>query len=232
MKKLFFILCLAILAFGNVPYSLKKFRNVLDKSKLQAPYSHYNPLYSVKYGQFKNYQNKYFYLQDNKYMVFFMCGKKRRSELRFKHEWTVDTKKPKVLFARVKIYPLSQEKEFTFLQIHTDASKSFNFNKPLVRIAWFYKRGDKYNHLWAVIRLSGKNGNKYTKVDLGVLPKGFFNVKIVVQNSVMKIYVNGKLKVNINVSYWKGYLNYFKAGVYNQGEGCDKALFDILEVKD
>jgi len=238
MKKIFFVLSLIVLLFGHdAPYSLKKFRNVLNIAKLQAPESHYNPLYSVKYGKFKNYQNRYFYLQDKKYMVFVMCGKKKRSELRFKHEWLVETKSPKIIFARVKIFPLSQVKEFTFLQIHADSNRrGVNgkiIDKPLLRITWWHEQHNLYNHLWAVIRLSGdKYEQKYTKIDLGPMPDGFFTVKVIVQNSRMKVYVNGVLKINMNVSYWDGYWNYFKAGVYNQGAGCDKALFDILEVKD
>jgi len=60
-----------------------------------------------------------------------------------------------------------------------------------------------------------------------------FDVKIIVKNSHLSIFINGEEKVsNYNVSYWKEFYNYFKAGVYLQGSGCAKVLFDKLEIKE
>jgi hypothetical protein len=234
LKKLIIFFAVILLAH-DAPYSLEKFKNVLDKSKLQAPKSSYNPQYSRKYGDFKNYSNKYFYLQNGRYMVFYMCGNHNRSELRFRNDWKVDSKTPKTLQARVKLFPLNSKREFTFLQIHAD-STLFNvptINKPLLRIVWYKKLRGKKNHLWAVIRLSNNEFVKrYAKIDLGKMPKGFFDVKIVVKDNNLKIYVDNKKKVDIDVSYWSDFYNYFKAGVYLQDDGCAKVLFDKLIVKD
>lgn len=234
-----FILLIVIISISfahDSPYSLEKFKDILSKVKLQAPGSSYNPLYSAKYGEFKYFQNKYFYLQDNKYMVFEMCGKKNRSELREKRDWYVSTKTPKVLFAKVYLFPLNQKREFTFLQIHADSTKPGRngkiINKPLLRITWWKELHNKYNHLWAVIRLSrNKYEKKYAKIDLGKMPKDFFTVKIEVVKSRMKVFINNKLKIDMDVSYWNDFLNYFKAGVYLQDEGCSKVLFDELYIK-
>ena len=236
MKIIFLLLCSVLLFSFDTPYSQKKFRDVLKKTKLQAPESSYNPRYSVKYGEFENYANKYFYLQDGKYMVFEICGKKYRSELRQQKEWKVETNIPQELFARVKLFPLDQKREFTFLQIHANSNRvgdnGKKINKPLLRITWWKEQKNRYNHLWAVIRLSGDvNEQKYMKIDMGTMPKGFFDVKIAVKNSQMRIYLNNKLKIDMSVDYWEGYWNYFKAGVYNQDDGCSRALFDKLTIR-
>jgi len=234
MRKIIFFLLLYKTLFGcDTPYSQTKFHTILDGSKLQAPLSAYNPLYSVKYGEFKDVCNQYFYLQDRKYMAFAMCGKKRRSELRTHHEWRVESQKKHTLFAKLKIFPLNQVREFTFLQIHADSNRigknGRKINKPLLRLTWWHEQKNLYNHLWAVIRLTGDvKQQKYTKIDLGLRPKDFFTVKIEVQNAKMKIYINGRKKIAMDVSYWSGYWNYFKAGVYNQDEGCAKSLFENL----
>ena len=218
------------------PYSLEKFQNILNKTKLQAPKSSYDPLYSAKYGEFKYFQNRYFYLQDNRYMVFEMCGKKYRSELREKNDWYVTTSTPKILFAKVYLFPLNQTREFTFLQIHADSNRYGKngaiINKPLLRITWWKERHNLYDHLWAVIRLSpNRYEKKYVKIDLGKRPKDFFSVKIEVARSRMKIFINNRLKIDKDVSYWNDFLNYFKAGVYLQDKGCSKVLFDELYIQ-
>lgn len=237
MKKiaaLFFIVSM-LFAHGS-PYSLEKFQDTLNKVKLQAPTSHYDPRYGTKYGEFKNVQNRYFYLQDGKYMAFEICGKKHRSELREKRDWYVTTKTPKILFAKVYLFPLNQKREFTFLQIHADSNKAGRngaiINKPLLRITWWKEQHNKYDHLWAVIRLSpDRYEKKYTKIDLGKRPKDFFTVKVEVAKSRMKVFVNDDLKVDMDVSYWNKFLNYFKAGVYLQDEGCSKVLFDEIYIE-
>ena len=225
-----------VFLFGHdAPYSLDKFKSALKISKLQAPKSSFDPLYSRHYGDFQNYSNKYFYLQDNKYMVFYMCGNHNRSELRFKNIWSVNTSSPKILEAEVKLFPLNARREFTFLQIHADDTLVDypTINKPLLRIVWLKVYRHRKNHIWAVIRISPNiEENRYEKIDLGLMPKSFFDVKIIVYNKVLKIYVDNKLKVSKDVSYWQKYKNYFKAGVYLQDIGCAKVLFNKLKVKD
>ena len=132
MKQIFLILF--FVAFGcayNTPYSLAKFKPILKISKLQAPLSAYNPLYSRHYGDFKYYSTKYFYLLDDSYMTFYMCLKKHRSELRFKNDWSVNTKIAKAMEVKVKLFPLNESREFTFLQIHSDPNTDKpSINKP------------------------------------------------------------------------------------------------------
>jgi len=232
----FLILAIATLLFAHdSPYSLKKFRPVLKISKLQAPKSAYDPLYSRGYGDFEYFSNEYFYLQDRNFMVFYMCDNHNRSELRFKNDWKVDTKTPKILEAEVKLFPLNQSREFTFLQIHADSTLKCapTINKPLLRIVWYKRLRKKSSHLWAIVMKNTDVKNSvYEKIDLGEMPRGFFKVKIVVQNDKLKVYLNDILKLKLDVSYWDKYQNYFKAGVYLQDSGCAKVLFKTLTVKD
>ncbi len=234
LKIIFLIIGAVFLFAHNSPYSLKIFQPVLDASKLQAPLSKFDPLYSRHYGDFKYYQNRYFYLQDDKYMVFEMCGNHHRSELRLKHDWKVSTSSPETMEAEVKLFPLNEKREFTFLQIHADSTLTDEpvINKPLLRIVWYKELHNKYSHLWAVIRESSDVFvSKYKKIDLGVMPEGFFNVKITVQKNILKVFLNNRLKVDENVSYWDRYSNYFKAGVYLQDEGCSRVLFKKLVIE-
>jgi len=231
---LLIIISLILLLAPGTPYSFEKFRSVLEQSNLQAPTSKYNPHYGVKNGRFKDVSNEYFYSRDNRYMVFEMCGEKNRSELRSTREWKVDASKLHSIFAKVKLLPLNQEKEFTFLQIHANfnhaSSDGKRINKPLLRVVWIDERKSLYDHLWAVVRLSGEiSEKKYVKIDLGKRPDNFFTINVEIKESQMKIYINNIVKVNMYVDFWKGYWNYFKAGVYNQGPGCDKVLFDELK---
>ncbi len=233
MKRLIFFIFTVLLFAHDTPYSIGKFQDILNVSKLQAPKSSFDALYSVKYGDFANYSNKYFYLQDGKYMVFFMCGKKQRSELRMKKEWKTDIKKSVSLYAKVKLFPLNAKREFTFLQIHADSNLKNSINKPLLRVVWKKTYHHLKNHIWAVIRASGNiYEQNYEKIDLGSMPKNFFEIKIIIKDNKLSIKVDNEYKVSgFDVSYWKRYYNYFKAGVYLQDDGCAKALFDKLDIK-
>ncbi len=233
MKRLIFFIFTALLFAHDAPYSIKKFQDILNVSKLQAPKSSFDALYSVKYGDFADYSNRYFYLQDGKYMVFFMCDKKQRSELRMKNEWRVDSKKSISLYAKVKIFPLNARREFTFLQIHADSNLKNSINKPLLRVVWKKIYHHLKNHIWAVIRISADiNEQNYEKIDLGLMSKKFFDIKISIKDKKMNIKVDNEYKVsNFDVSYWRRYYNYFKAGVYLQDDGCAKTLFDKIDIK-
>jgi len=229
MKFLHILVTGTILWASQAPYSLDKFKDVLNKCKLQAPTSHFSK-YSIKAGDFEGKYNKYFYLTKN-YMTFKMCGVKNRSELREVKDWKVDTKKAKTLQARLKLSPDTQEKEFTFIQIHSDAHRNKNpINKPLLRIAWYKNFHGKQNHLWAFVKVIDDDGIMWTKkVDLGKAPKGFFDLKVKVKNNKMNITLNNKT-YKFDVSYWRDYWSYFKAGTYLQGDGCSRVFFDKLRI--
>jgi len=239
MKKILLLLLLNLLLFAHdAPYRLKQFQEILKKTKLQAPTSHYDPRWSTKYGKFQYVSNRYFYLQDNSYMTFAVCGLKNRSELREREDWKVSTKKKRVLTAELYLFPLNSNKEFTFLQIHADpnfqtnADEEKSINKPLLRITWWKNLHRTKDHLWAVIRTSADAyEQKYVKIDLGKRKEKFTKFRISIQNSTLKVFQDGELKINMDVHYWDKQWNYFKAGVYMQDEGCAKVLFKKLEIQ-
>ncbi len=230
-------LSLAALLFGaalahDAPYSLEKFRSALEGAKLQAPVSAFDPRYSIGYGDFAYRANRYFYLQDGRYMTFLTCGAKNRSELRRRSEWPVTTTEPKRVEARLRPIPLDAKREFTFLQIHDSGTEA---NKPLLRVVWRKKYRGKKDHLWAVIRLSDhRYHSEYEKVDLGPAPAGsaMTDLTVEVQKGRMRLWRDGRLLVDKDVRYWRSLRNYFKAGVYLQDEGCARVLFDKLVFMD
>ncbi len=229
MRSLVAVFLILDLLFGYIaPYSLKSFRDILNISKLQAPYSFHDKRFGVKFGKFKNVARRYFFLSDHKYLTFFMCGKGRRSELRLKEEFKIDSKTKKALLARVKLFPLNGIKEFTFLQIHSNANKSNGFNKPLLRVSYKALYRGKKQHIWATLLIKTKMGKRvYKKLDLGKIPKDFFDIKIKIGNNHIKIDIQNKtisqkLKSDDTASY------YFKAGVYLQSSGCAKVEFEKL----
>lgn len=224
----------------KVPYDLEKFRPVLDASKLQAPTS--SPA-MIPHGEFAGQSNEYFYLDETgQYMVFTITGDSKRSELRqLSGEWDTATPNARRLVARVKVLaPETPELEqFTFLQIHDTTNDPGSLNKPLIRIT---RRGDYRNttdHLWAAIRTPddfdqpiSKDNLDTLNIDLGPRPEGFFDAEISVEDGRMVVTINGETKVDMDVSYWNGLKNYFKAGVYNQDEGTSVVYFDQLSFRE
>lgn len=224
----------------RAPYDLEKFRSVLDDSKLQAPKS--SPTL-ISRGKFAGASNEYFFLDPTgQYMTFTVEGDSCRSELRQESgDWDTASKKPQRLIARVKVF-VPQDKQlesFTFLQIHDKKNGDKGLNKPLLRVTRRDQRRGKQDHLWAAIR-TPKNFDKPISlsnlaskhVDLGPRPKGFFDVEVRVQNSKMTVTIDRQTKVNMDVSYWDGLPNYFKAGVYNQDPGRSKVQFQSLRFSD
>jgi len=152
-----------------------------------------------------------------------MCGFHKRSEVRFLDEWRVSTRKPKILEADVRLFPLNSNREFTFMQIHVDA-RNGGLNKPLLRLVWMKNYKGVENHIWAII-LGDSSGRVYEKIDLEKTPCDFFKIKIEVLKSKLKIWFNGKVKIVKDVGYFEKYKNYFKLGVYLQQKNCAKVVF-------
>ncbi len=48
----------------------------------------------------------------------------------------------------------------------------------------------------------------------------------------MVVIINGQTKVDMDVSYWDGLENYYKAGVYNQDPGRSRVEFESLHFTD
>jgi len=200
------------------PYKLDKFKFVLNNANLQAPTSHYDPVYSVKDGNFENFATKYFYLQNEKFMVFFMCGKGHRCELRFKNSWIVNTNKSKLLSMIFKIKS-DECKEFTIMQIHPDLT-----DRPLCRVVYMN------NKFYIKIRKHPLENN-YEMFYLSENIDEFSEIYLNVKNSLLKVGYNEK-EIKYSVKEWENIPCYFKCGVYLQAEGCAKLLVDEIILKD
>lgn len=220
----------------KVPYDLGKFRPVLDASKLQAPTS--SPT-MINRGKFEGASNEYFFLDPTgQYMTFTVSGDSKRAELRqLSGEWDTASSMPQRVTARLRVFkPETPELEqFTFLQIHDTTNDPGSLNKPLIRIT---RRGDyrkTQDHLWAAIRTPKDFDQPISldnlatlNIDLGPRPEGFFDAEIRVHNSQLLVTIDGKTVVDLDVSYWDGLQNYFKAGVYNQDPGTSVVQFEAL----
>lgn len=225
---------------AKAPYNLEKFRPVLDDSKLQAPTS--SPT-KINRGDFAGASNEYFFLDETgQYMTFTITGDSKRSELRqLSGDWDTATSTPQRMVARLRVFvpETPSLEQFTFLQIHDKKNGNVGLNKPLIRLT---RRGDyrgTQDHLWAAIRTPADFDQPITldnlatlNIDLGPRPEGFFDAEIRVQYSQMTVIMNGETKVDMDVSYWDGLPNYFKAGVYNQDPGTSKVEFKSLRFLD
>ncbi len=219
------------------PYSSQKFTQTLLASKLQAPTSSLDKFFGTDYAEFEDVANRYFYLDENESINFKMCQEEdvgRRSELRFQELWKVSTDIEKTLEGRVKLLPLDQNVEFTFMQIHSDGTLKYEpvINSPLIRVVWKKDYQGIQNHLWAVIKLDTVDGAKnYLKVDFGETPNGFFNVKISILNNRLNVWIDEDKKIDdFDVNYWKDYSSYYKLGVYLQGVGCSQSIYEKLTI--
>lgn len=229
--------CLGVFAFATtaaaVPYDLDKFKPVLDDSKLQAPAS--SPAL-IQQGDFDGASNQYFFLDPTgPYMAFTVSGDGMRSELRQESgDWQTSTTDRLSLDGRLKLTvpETASLNQFTFMQIH---DTNAGLNKPLIRLTWQRDRGALEDRLWAVIRTPDDLGQPIALdnlasiyIDLGARPTGFFDASIVVHENQMSVEIDGQVKVDMDVSYWDGLDNYFKAGVYLQDPGEAAVLFDQL----
>jgi len=217
----------------EAPSSSSTFKGVLSVSKLQAPTSSYDERWGTLYGEFEGVSNRYFYLHDNAINLR-VCDLSARSELRFQEDWKTSTSSVKSIEARLEVLPLTTEKEFTFMQIHSDATLSSDnvINSPLIRIVWRKDYNGMQNHLWAIIKLDDiEDSTEYKKVDLGVKSESLFTLKLQVQNNQMSLWLDGGLKVDKqDVSYWQDYPSYFKVGVYMQSKGCASSVFSAINL--
>ena len=216
---IFFIGCGGGSNIGNntikgayIPSTYLKFKPVLDKAMLQCPTSEFNETYSRHYGDFEGFSSKYFYY-GNSDLFFHMCGNHNRSELRFKDEFYINDDGYKILEAKLKLYPNSDE--FTFLQLHGIKE---GLNKPVLRVIFYEGK----------IKLFVFDGADYLKKDLGYISPDFINFKIQAGYGRLIVYKDGVLELNVSVNYPDKC--YYKLGVYLQRDGCADAEFNNIKV--
>ena len=196
------------------PYSYKKFQHVLNQCKLTYPNGSKK---MVDKWQFAWYKSGVFYADTQGNMIFDLKktkDMKMRVELRQQQNhkdswWVVNDNKIHTLIATVKLQKLNKALEYTFLQIHSEVH-------PLLRMAVEKTKRWENNHIWAIIRVNVNNTWKKTaRYDLWAISENYDNFKVEVGNNNLKIYKNGKLYVDKDISYWPEKKNYFKAWIYD-----------------
>jgi len=163
----------------------------------------------------KGYSSPYFFLNTDKEMVFHLDASEKgttpnthyvRSELRHLPNWKVT--ESHTLSAEVRAVSHLKPDKVTVLQIHGIMEDNSDA-PPLLRIA--LNNGD----LMAMLK-TDSSGDKNDSIKLiKKLGSGWAKVDVAVDHQKLTIRVNGDVKVNRDLSYWK-IPNYFKAGCYPQ----------------
>jgi len=219
MKKIItFLLAVFFVSFGfayQAPYSLWKFNSILNVSKLTYPKPDKKV---VNYGKFQGFASDWFYADEDGNLVFVLekteKDSKIRNELREGVNWKDlgwDIQKNTIhhLHAKVKLQPISDLKEYTFLQIHSE-------EHPLLRMVVEKEKNWETNHIWAVVRITTKDSWKRTqRFDLWPVNNDFTTIDIYAGNWKLIIKRDGKTYVDKDVSYWSEKKNYFKAWIYD-----------------
>jgi hypothetical protein len=210
----------------KIPYSQPRFRNTLNQSWLQWQ-SSLDGGYNID-KDLRSISSDYFYLSTDGHMTLETeSDGNKRVELRQKKEWNIWMDSG--IEATLKCHQPDALKEYTWMQLF-DKDK----NKPLARLIWRKYRAGMSNHLWLFLRTD--NGEE--KIDLGSNPDSFFTIEMAVNDANLTIKLNGSIRMNRHVAYWKSSKNYFKTGVYLSGsinnnvpEGSRKAKVQFADLR-
>ena len=186
------------------PSESKQFEKAIAASQLQSTYM---DKYSSK---LEGFVTQYFYVLDNKLVLFNDQGEKTRTELRKKDNFDKMSSQK----MHVQAYLVEAPEEVTVAQLHNKNSKS-----PLLRI--IVKEGKiAYRFNNEPIKGTKDTDNGYFK---NKLPNGkSLDIMIEVAGAKVTATVNGETKTFIIDERWGAeYDNmyYFKTGVYCQSEG-------------
>lgn len=214
------------------PYSIDRYKPVLNQAKLQAPTS----VDLITQGNFIGKHNQYFYIDNSTgWMTFQVTGDHHRSELRQVSDWlTSDSKFSHHMDGQVVVYKpeKGEVNEITFMQIHDVTNANNAVNKPLLRLVWLRNRNNIKNHYWAVIKEDVcEKCKNYKKIDLGKYSNKPTKFDVSIEKDKLTLKVNGSVVSALNrhnISYWGGLRSYFKAGVYNQSPGTGTVKFKEL----
>ena len=204
MKKSILLLVLSIINLFAINYKKIYINNNIE-TFLQCPNS-----------KTSNCSNKFFQNNNNTNFDFYMCGKHKRNELRFKDEFFFKKGTIRILKAVFILKKLNNE--FTFFQIHTYKG----INKPIIRVAVYKNK----------FRIFVFNGKKYIKTTffkfknikeiLGLK----FNIELIVKGQkLILILKNKRFHWKYKYLYYIDNIKtpvYFKLGNYLQRNGCSE----------
>jgi hypothetical protein len=210
----------------KVPFDLEKFQPVLSQCRLHTPST--SPA-TVSGGKFGGYQlpNRFYLGKGGKTMILRTTNHGRdRSELRHNAGWSfMDGEKR--FSARLRFdkpVALGGVKSRLYLmQIYgTGANKG-----PTVLVSWAgsWEANGREDSLLAYVKGSKTH-------DLGPRPEGFFKLDVRIENGIIRIMIDGELKVEDDVS-GQGYAGgnfFFKTGSYHRGIQAHAVEFESLSI--
>lgn len=213
---------------ANIPYEIPQFRSVLSQCSLQCP----DTSAIVKNGRFENFELVGRFTAVEPGILVMRSGSPwgDRCELRHQRQWSTESTNsmPQTFKATVRLDPYNVD-SFSIMQIHSKNFLKFVKGPPLM-LKWRRSKSGLDDHLWAQIRGNLEENTKQAEhIHLGPRPDGFFDIEVQVQDMILRIWINGALKVTYNWDYLTLPQNYFKTGPYiNSGNGPQ--LFEYKEL--
>jgi hypothetical protein len=196
------------------PYTLEKFRSVLDRSKLQDMEGEtvVNP------GNYTGYLTPHFFALDE--MLYFVSEKrsdqeKTRTELReYPARWHTNEAHVHIWKGEIRCFlPKEGIDTYTWMQIH---GTNETYDYPLLRLVWVRSREGIKDHLWAILITNQpyEKERRYEWIDLGKRSSNVFKVRVETGDNRLLIYIDDRFQKEYDISYWAEVENYFKAGIY------------------
>lgn len=231
------LLTLACSAFGQgsgstkVPFDVPKFKEVLSECRLQAP-STSNAM--VSDGKFEGFSKpgRFYLKEDGSTLVMSTANEGRdRTELRHNAHWSVAGEE-KSLSARLRFDEpqVTGKARLNIIQIHI---KDFlgNDKGPLLMVSWREGHNGEEGRFVAKVRQDFKPKNKKNKFyDLGSPPHAFTDIDVKIKEGVLRIFMNGEMKFEDDVSEFAAAPCYFKVGCYTSGVKPQAVEFESLTI--
>lgn len=215
---------------GKVPFDLSAFKEVLSKCRMHTTMDK-----ELETGKFEGVQIKerFYVTDDGKRMILASAKSGRdRTELRYNSNFSVMGEE-KSYKARLKIEkPIldSGKARLHFFQLHI---KGFGKAKkgPLMTIHWIPEMNGNKDRIAFYTRQDFKPNKLTTKKwDLGPRPDDFFDLEVKIKEGQLKVFINGELKAEDDISEFKVTKVYFKTGAYTKGIKPIKVEYESLSI--
>lgn len=215
----------------KVPFDLPKFREVLSESRLQAP-STSNAL--VSDGKFEGFSKpgRFYLKEDGSTLVISTEVEGRdRTELRHNVHWSV-VGEEKSLSATLRFDEpqVTGKARLNIVQIHI---KDFlgNDKGPLLMVSWREGQNGEDGRFVAKVRQDFLPKNKENKFyDLGPAPHEFTKIDVKIKEGILRIFINGEIMAEDDVSEFAAAPCYFKVGCYTSGVKPHAVEFESLTI--
>ncbi len=209
----------------QVPFDLEKFQPVLSECRLHSPRTS-SPI-AVSNGNFGGYElpGRFYLGADGTTMVLGTISNDRdRSELRHNTRWSV-LGEEKRLSARLRFdKPValgSKRSRLNFVQVY----KPDESLGPIVLVQWrgSWEADGEEDQLGVFVQGA-------EDLNLGPRPDGFFDLDVVVEHGILRIYIDNELKGTRDISRFSDSNVFFKTGNYHRGILAHEVEFESLSI--